>query len=384
MLDRLPHLRAVEIALRENPIAAVLGPRQCGKTTLARQMAEKRKKAAHFFDLEDPVDLARLENPNLLFRSLKGLVIIDEIQRQPGLFTLLRPLADRRNSKTKFLILGSAAPELIRGASESLAGRVGFVDMGGFDLRETGAASFRQLWMRGGFPRSYLALSDEASLRWRQDFMRSFLERDIPQLGIRIAPEAMRRFWMMVAHYHGQIWNGSEFARSLGVTEHTVRGYLDVLTGTYVVRQLMPWFENMGKRQYKSPKIYVRDSGLLHALLSLAAEADVQSHPKYGASWEGFAIEQILSATGSYDAFNWGTHAGAELDLLLIRHGKRYGFEFKVSDAPTMTKSLHIALQDLSLEKAWIVYPGDVAYPIHEKVDVLPLTQIGKALSVLK
>ena len=269
----------------------------------------------------------------------------------------------------------------MRGASESLAGRVGFIDMAGFDMREVKPLDAKRLWLRGGFPRSFLARSNGASMQWRQDFVRTFLERDVPQLGVRIATEALRRFWMMIAHYHGQIWNGAELARSLGVSEHTVRSYLDLLTGTFLVRQLQPWFENLSKRQYKSPKVYVRDSGLLHALLSLDSVAAHESHPKYGASWEGFAIEQILAVTGSRQAYFWGAHSGAELDLLLFRNGLRYGVEFKTTDAPRMTKSLHVALSDLNLERAWIVYPGVERYAVHERVEAAPLADVMRELA---
>jgi predicted AAA+ superfamily ATPase len=382
MIRRPYYLKALQSALSDNPICALLGPRQSGKTTLARQFAARRR-LAHLFDLESAEGRARLAQPELTLAPLRGLVVIDEIQRQPELFVTLRPLADRPRLRTKFLILGSASPELIRGVSESLAGRVGFVDLSGFDIRECGGRNWRRLWLRGGFPRSYLAPTEVVSLRWRRDFIRTFLERDIPQLGIRIPAETLRRFWTMIAHYHGQIWNGADLARSLSVTEPTVRNYLDVLTGAYVLRRLPPWFENLAKRQYKSPKVYVRDSGLLHALLSIKTCADLEAHPKYGASWEGFAIEQVLSAVGQYDAYYWGTHAGAELDLLLIRRGRRYGLEFRCSDAPRMTPSLHIALNDLKLERAWIVYPGRQRYPVHEKVEVLPLVEVAGRLSLL-
>jgi len=379
MIRRRHYLQAVRAALAENPVCALLGPRQCGKTTLARQLAAR--KPAHFFDLETAAGRARMARPELALAPLKGLIVIDEIQRQPELFTALRPLADRPRTPARFLILGSAAPELVRGASESLAGRVGFVSLGGFDLREVGESHWRQLWLRGGFPRSYLALNAAASLRWRQDFIRTFLERDIPQLGVRIPAESLRRFWMMIAHFHAQIWNGADLARSLGVSEHTVRGYLDLLTGTFLLRQLQPWFENLSKRQYKAPKVYVRDSGLLHALLALGSDDELEGHPKYGASWEGFALEQILSAIGSDQAFFWGTHAGAELDLFFLRRGRRYGVEFKTSDAPEMTKSLHIALEDLKLDRAWIVYPGAETYRVNERVEVTPLGQALKKLA---
>lgn len=356
-------------------MCALLGPRQCGKTTLARHIASERK--ARYFDLEEASSRAQLEHaPEMTLRPLHGLVVIDEIQQLPGLFTTLRPLADREGVPARFLILGSATPELVKGAAESLAGRVGFVDLGGFTLGDVGAGTQGRLWLRGGMPRSFLAPSEPASQRWRQGFIRTFLTRDIPQLGVRIPAEALRRFWMMVAHYHAQIWNGAELARSFGVSETTVRHYLDLLTGTFLLRQLPPWYENLGKRQYKSPKVYVRDSGLLHRLLGIGTHDALLGHPKLGASWEGFALEQVLSVAGAEEAFYWGTHAGAELDLMMLLGGKRYGVEFKCGDAPTMTKSLHIALEDLKLERAWIVYPGQENYPVHEKVRVCSLADL--------
>lgn len=383
MIRRTRYLKAISAALAHNPACALLGPRQCGKTTLAHQFVARRKKV-HIFDLETASGRARLAEPELALGPLEGIVVIDEIQRRPELFETLRPLLDRPRARAKFLILGSASPDLVRGVSESLAGRVGFVDLAGFDLSEVGRRAWRRLWLRGGFPRSYLAPSDAVSLQWRNDFIRTFLERDIPQLGIRIPPESLRRFWMMLAHYHGQIWSGAELARSLAVSEHTVRNYLDVLSATYVIRQLPPWHENISKRQYKAPKVYVRDSGLLHALLSLGSAAELSAHPKLGASWEGFAIEQVLCLAGSRDAFYWGTHAGAELDLLIFRGSRRYGVEFKYGDAPTMTKSLHAALADLNLEKAYIVYPGQETYPVHERVQVVPLADIAARLPFLR
>ncbi len=379
MISRPRHLPAIRSILAHNPVCALLGPRQCGKTTLARMLLRGRKDTP-VFDLETAGGRARLAQPELALSPLSGLVVIDEIQRESKLFEVLRPLADRSRRPARFLILGSASPDLVQGVSESLAGRVGFVDLGGFELMEVGARHMRTLWLRGGFPRSYLARDHSLSLRWRRDFVRTFLERDVPQLGIRIPAESLRRFWMMLAHYHAQVWNGAELARSLGVTEHTVRRYLDVLAGTYLVRQLPPWFENISKRQYKSPKVYVRDSGLLHALLGLTTWEELTAHPKLGASWEGFALEQVIAHAPDADAYFWGTHAGAELDLLLIHRGQRYGFEFKYSDAPTMTKSLHVALSDLNLERAWIVYPGEESYPVHRSVEVVPLEE---ALSCL-
>lgn len=382
MIRRTNYLKSIRSILNENPICALLGPRQCGKTTLAKQLASNYKNA-HYFDLEKPTDKARLLSPHLSLEPLTGLVVIDEIQQQPELFNVLRPLADRRTSTAKFLILGSASPELIRGSSESLAGRVGFVDMSGLNLEEVGATQLKKLWLRGGFPRSLLSKTQSTSFKWRQDFIRTFLQRDIPQLGIRIPSDTLQRFWMMVAHYHAQIWNGAELARAFGVSEHTVRNYVDLLSGTFVLRQVPPWFENISKRQYKSPKVYVRDSGLLHALLGIETESELEGHPKYGASWEGFAMEQILSVAGFAQSFYWGTHAGAELDLLLFRGGRRYGVEFKTSDAPEMTKSMHMALQDLNLEKAWIVYPGKETYAVHERVEVVSLGGILNTLRKL-
>jgi predicted AAA+ superfamily ATPase len=378
MIERPDARQALKSVLARNPIAVLLGPRQCGKTTLARELAAGRPSAV--FDLEKPSDRAKLQHPELLLGGLKGLVVIDEVQRMPELFAVLRPLADRANSPTKFLLLGSASPDLVKGVSESLAGRAGFVDLGGFALRDVGVEKLDRLWLRGGFPRSFLARSEAASVEWRQDFIRTFLERDLPGLGLRIPSETLLRFWMMVAHYHGQIWNGAELARGLGLSEKTVRSYLDLLSGAFVLRQLQPWHENLGKRQYKAPKAYVRDSGLLHALLSVQNRMQLAGHPKHGASWEGFALEQVLGAAGTRQAFFWGTHSGAELDLMLLRGGKRYGVEFKCADAPVMTKSLHIALDDLQLERAWIVYPGQDAYPVHEKVTVCPLAQLLKEL----
>jgi len=382
MIPRARYRTLIEKTLRNNPICALLGPRQCGKTTLAREFGAS-KKQAHFFDLETAAGRARLANPEMTLSSLQGLVVVDEIQRQPDLFTVLRPLADRQASRTRFLVLGSASPELVRGVSESLAGRVGFVDLAGFDLEEVSSSHWRKLWLRGGFPRSYLARGESVSLAWRNDFIRTVLERDLPQLGIRIASETLHRFWTMLAHYHGQIWSGAELARSLAVSEHTVRHYLDILTGTYLLRQLSPWFENIAKRQYRSPKVYVRDSGLLHALLSIGQQTELESHPKYGASWEGFALEQVLCVIGARDTYYWGTHAGAELDLFFFRGGKRFGIEFKCNDAPTMTKSLHVAIASLGLERAWIIYPGSERYRIHDKVEALPLTEAPKIVAEL-
>ena len=362
--------------LKANPVVALLGPRQCGKTTLAHQVAAGRR--AQYFDLEDPADAARLANPHQALGSLRGLVILDEIQRRTELFGILRVLADRPRTPARFLILGSASPGLMRGASDTLAGRVGFVEMGGFDLEEVGARQLKRLWRRGAFPRSFLARSEAESLHWREDFIRTFLERDMPQLGVTVPAATLRRFWTMTAHYHGQIWTAAEFARSLGSSEGTARRYLDLLAGALVLRSLLPWFENVAKRQVKAPKVYIRDSGLLHALLAIRDERGLQRHPKLGASWEGLAIEQILSVLKPRDAHFWATHGGAELDLFLLKDGRRLGFECKYADAPRMTRSMHAALADLSLDRLWVVYPGEKAYKIHDRVEALPLDQIGK------
>jgi uncharacterized protein len=361
------------------PIAALLGPRQCGKTTLARMIAEKIPST--FFDLENPVDMRRLSAPLNVLEKLTGLVIIDEIQRRPDLFELLRVLADRPDNSTRFLILGSASPNLIKGASESLAGRIGFIDLSGFNLWETGVEHRDRLWVRGGFPRSFLAPDDNASILWREDFIRTFLERDIPQLGISIPSETLRRFWTMVAHYHGRVWNAAQIARSLGTSELTARRYLDILAGAYMVRILPPWFENSRKRQIKAPKIYIRDSGMFHALLQIETLSGLQGHPMLGASWENFALEHVLAGLKSRDVYFWATHAGAELDLFVITKGKRYGFEFKYADAPGSSRSMMIAIQDLGLEHLWVIYPGSKEYNLDEKISVLPIEDI-KDLSV--
>jgi predicted AAA+ superfamily ATPase len=369
-------------ALAVHPIAALLGPRQCGKTTVARMIGAQQPST--YFDLENPVDVRRLSAPLTVLEALSGLVIIDEVQRQPELFQLLRVLVDRPDNRARFLLLGSAAPQLVRGVSESLAGRIGFVDLAGFDLAEVEPAQRDQLWLRGGFPRSFLAADDPASMEWRQGFIRTFLERDIPQLGITIPAETLRRFWTMVAHYHGQVWNATEFARSLGASEATARRYLDILAGAYMVRILPPWFENLSKRQVKSPKTYIRDSGILHGLLQLSALAELQSHPKLGASWEGFAIEQIIGLLDTRDAYFWSTHGGAELDLLVRVRGKSYGFEIKYADAPGTSRSMQVALHDLSLEHLWVVYPGSQEYALDERITVWPLAALPRLAAGLR
>lgn len=335
-----------------------------------------------FFDLENPVDVARLTAPMTTLESLRGLVVIDEIQRMPGLFEILRVLADRPSVPARFMILGSADPRLVRGVSESLAGRVSHVDIGGFDLSEVGTDEALRLWVRGGLPRSFLARSDAASLAWRRDYARDFLQRDLSELGVTIPAATLGRFWTMLAHYHGGIWNAAELARSLGTSENTARHYLDILSGAWAVRQLQPWFENIGKRLVRSPKVYVRDSGLLHSLLDVGTHHQLLGHPKLGASWEGFAIEQVLSLTRAREAYFWATHQGAELDLMIIRGGKRYGFEMKMSDAPTITRSIHIAFEDLRLTRIYVVYPGRTSYSLDKRTEVLALRDLPSRLAI--
>jgi hypothetical protein len=376
MIGRAEKIKAIRERLKACPVVALLGPRQCGKTTLARSMVEAR--SMRYFDLEDPADAARLSNPMAALEPLRGLVVIDEIQRNPGLLETLRVLADRPRKLARFLILGSASPGLASGASETLAGRVSFIELGGFDLSETGSGQLKRLWRRGGFPRSFLARSETESLQWREDYIRTFLERDMPQLGVTVPAATLRRFWTMTAHNHGQIWNAAELARSLGSSEGTARRYLDLLAGALVLRPLLPWFENLGKRQVKAPKVYLRDSGLLHALLSIRTEKELACHPKVGASWEGLAIEQILALLRPRDAYFWATHAGAELDLFLLKNGKRLGFECKYTDAPRLTRSAQTALADLALDKLWFVYPGEKHYRMDERVEAVGLTRLGE------
>ncbi|MEI6610333.1 MAG: ATP-binding protein [Deltaproteobacteria bacterium] len=375
MIKRPSYIEQLSNALRRSPVTALLGPRQCGKTTLARLLGQNR--VATYFDLESRPDQTRLQNPELALSGLKGTVILDEIQSMPELFNVLRVLVDRPKNQTRFLILGSASPELMKKASETLAGRVEFVELTGFTLAEIKPKDERQLWLRGGFPRSFLASSDTDSTFWREGFIRTFLERDIPQLGISIPATAMRRFWTMLAHYHGQIWNASELGRAMGFSDKTMRGYLDILSGTFMIRQLMPWHENLSKRQVKAPKIYFRDSGILHQLLSLKDFQALNGHPRVGASWEGFALEQTLNIIETRQIYFWATYSGAELDLFFLHNGRRYGVEFKYSEAPVATKSIHSALETLKLEHVWIVYPGNTQYPVHEKITVIPLKDIS-------
>ena len=387
MLERTGLERSVRAALARSPAVALVGPRQVGKTTLARTLLGSG--SANWFDLEDPQVEAQLGAPLVALKDLRGLVVIDEVQHAPDLFKVLRVLIDRADNPARFLLLGSASPALLRQSSESLAGRIEVIEAGGFTLDETGTGTGTDigigttqaaaLWWRGGFPRSYMAHDDEASRIWRREFIRTTVERDLPQLGMNVAAPALYRFWAMLAHYHGQVWNAAAPARSLGVNESTVRRYLDWLTQAYLVRQLQPWFANLGKRQVKAPKIYLRDTGLLHELLGISDPAALARHPKSGASWEGFALDQILRIARPDEAYFWATHAGAELDLLMLKDGRRVGVEFKRADAPQMTPSMRIALQDLRLDALYVVYPGERRYRLADRVEAVPLSALVSA-----
>jgi uncharacterized protein len=377
MIVRMTDVVLVRAALRRSRVVALVGPRQCGKTTLAREFVAPD--SLNYFDLEDPQSLARLSEPDIALRPLRKLVVIDEVQRRPDLFPLLRVLADRRPLRARFLLLGSASPNLLRQSSESLAGRIETVPLEGFRLSDLGAAAQGRHWLRGGFPLAYTARTETDSMAWRRQFLQTFLERDLPQLGITIPRPALRRFWNMVAHYHGQIWNAAELARALNVNEATVRRYLDLMAGVLMLRQLPPWFENIGKRQVKAPKVYVRDTGLLHALLGIANRHDLEFHPKVGASWEGYAVEEVLKSFRPDDAYYWATHNGAEIDLVLFKGGRRIGVECKRADAPSLTTSMRIALADLKLDWLYVLYPGDKTYSLAPKVEVVPLAKFVDA-----
>ncbi len=382
MIYPRPQLQqAIERALARSRVVALIGPRQCGKTTLARQFVPID--SLNYFDLEDPVSLARLDQPMTALQGLSGLVVIDEIQRRPDLFPILRVLCDRTPLPARFLILGSASPETLRQSSETLAGRLEIIRMAGFSLAEVGAEQQMQHWLRGGFPLSFLAASDADSLAWRRNFIQTFLERDLPQLGVRVPTVSMFRFWNMLAHYHGQLWNASEIARALDVRESTARRYLDLLEDAFMVRQLRPWFANLSKRQVKSPKVYFRDTGILHQMLGIREERDLWLHPKSGASWEGYVIEEIIKAVDPDEVYFWATHAGAELDLLLFVEGRRVGIECKRVDAPRLTPSMRIALEDLGLDHLIVFYPGARPYPLADRVMALPLAYLARGKQAL-
>ena len=376
MISRNDYYERVRAGLARSPIVTLIGPRQCGKTTLARQFLGSE--SLQYFDLEDPVVASAFESPMTTLSSLSGLVVIDEAQRCPGIFPSLRVLADRDQNTARFLILGSASPDLTRQASESMAGRVEIIEMSGFHLGEVGSDAHQQLWLRGGFPRSFLAENQGDSVEWRKQFVRTFLERDLSQMGFRMSPQVMGRFWTMVSHYHGQIWNASEIAASMGVSHQTSRNYLDALEQTFMVRRLLPWYVNVGKRLVKSPKIYFRDSGLFHTLQGIDSEVALLSHPKVGASWEGFAVEQILSTILTDDAYFYSVHGGSELDIYLPN--RRIGFEIKRQDAPRLTRSMQIVIEDLKLEELLIVYPGKRIYPISDRVRAVPLSEVADVI----
>ena len=381
MIKRQATHKLLIAALARSPVVLLAGPRQCGKTTLARALLSPD--SVNYFDLEDPASLARLDEPMTALSPLRGLVVIDEVQRRPDLFPVLRVLADRKATPARFLILGSASGDLLRQSSESLAGRMESLALGGFSLAEVGADAQSRLWLRGGFPRAYLAATHAGSAIWRKQFIQSLLERDFPQWGVRVPAVALRRFWTMVAHYHGQIWNAAEPARALGVSEATARRYLDLLTDAFMLRQLQPFHANIGKRQVKAPKIYVRDSGLLHQLLGLDAHKALLSHPKLGASWEGFVIEQVLARTQPDEAFFWATHQGAEIDLILHKGGLRLGVECKRTDAPRVTPSMRIALEDLQLDRVLVVYPGSKRFALADRIEAVPLAAVAASASLL-
>ena len=374
MIKRTYWQNQIKAALQRSRVLTLVGPRQCGKTTLAREFVAED--SVNYFDLEDPVSLARLDEPVTALGNLQGLIVIDEIQRRPDLFPVLRVLVDRQTFKGQFLILGSASGNLLRQSSETLAGRMELLHLRGFSLRELGAAGEQQHWLRGGFPLSYLAVNETDSLAWRKAFIQMLLERDFPQWGIRTAATALWRFWSMLAHYHGQTWNAAEFARAMGVSETTTRRYLDLLTDAFMVRQLQPWYVNIRKRQVKSPKIYIHDSGLLHQLLGIKDQRDLLTHPKIGASWEGYVIEEVLSIVQPDDAWFWATHQGAEIDLVMQKNGQMIGVECKRTDAPRVTASIRTVLNDLNLDKVWLIYPGDKQFILTDKVEALPLKKL--------
>lgn len=377
MIPRKHYLKEIKRLLETNPVVALVGARQVGKTTLANEIANLYSKHT-FFDLENPAHLARLSDPLLALQNLQGLVIIDEIQHQPNLFKILRVLADRKELPCRFLVLGSASPILLKQSAESLAGRIAYLEIHGFNLTEVGITELNRLWIRGAFPKAFIAKNEMESFDWRQNFVRTFLERDLPQLGITIPFITMRRFWMMIAHYHGQIWNSSEFARAFGMSDHTVKNYLDILTSTFVIRQLTPWWENISKRQIKAPKVYIYDSGILHALLGLNDQEQVENHVKVGASWEGFAMNNVLARLNipNEEAFYWGTHAGAEIDLVIMHGNHRLGFEFKRTTTPQITRSIYTAAEDLKLTHIYIIHAGTDTFQLSANITALSIHRL--------
>jgi predicted AAA+ superfamily ATPase len=375
MIERSKLLKRVNEALDRGRVVSLIGPRQCGKTTLARQIVPPD--SSNYFDLENPVNLRLLDEPMTALQDLRGIVVIDEIQRRPDLFPILRVLCDRDPLPARFLILGSASPALLQQSSESLAGRITTIRMGGFSLEEVGLESQKTHWLRGGFPRSFLAGTENESLEWRINFVSTFLERDVSQFGVKIPSTSLFRFWSVLAHYHGQIWNVAEAARALNIGETTARRYMDLLQDLFMIRQLQPWYANLSKRQVKSPKIYFRDTGLLHYLLGIESDRELNLHPRMGASWEGYVIEEIIKATQPDETYFWATHSGAELDLLLFKGGKRIGVECKRMDAPKLTPSMRTAMQDLELDKLVVIYPGTQPYSLGDGISVLPLSKVA-------
>lgn len=373
MILREKIVAQVQKGLSRSPVVALLGPRQVGKTTLAGMVRSAWQGPTHFFDLEDPGAKGALEAPMAVLGPLEGLIVIDEVQRLPSLFPVLRVLADRASPSTRYLLLGSAAPSLVKGVAESLAGRIEFVEIGGLSLSEVGASERSRLWWRGGFPRAFLAADDADSMAWRLNFVQTFLERDLPHLGLGVPALNLGRFWSMVAHHHAQTWNSAEVAGSLGIDDKTARKYLDLLAGAFMVRLLPPWFENLGKRQRKAPKVYFRDTGLLHALLRIDSMDALTRHPRLGASWEGFALEHVAARFRSQDLYFWSVHSGPELDLLAVEGTRRQGFEFKFTDAPTLTPSMQQAVELLSLDSLAVIYPGERRYALADRVEAVPL-----------
>lgn len=374
MIKRVELTQRVRKALSRSRVVALIGPRQCGKTTLAREFVSPD--SHNYFDLEDPLSLARLNEPMTALKDLKGLIVIDEVHRSPDLYTVLRVLSDRRPLPARFLLLGSASSELLRQTSESLAGRLETITMGGFSISEVGVKSHSRHWLRGSFPLSCLAKNDKDSLAWRKNFIQTFLERDVPQFGLRVPATTLLRFWTMLAHYNGQIWNAAEPARSLGISESSARRYADLLADLLMVRQLQPWHTNLKKRQVKAPKIYIRDTGLLHLLLGIRDENDLLSNPKCGASWEGYVIEETIKALEPDEAYFWATHAGAEIDLVMVKDGRLLGVECKRVDAPRLTPSMRIARDELRLEQIAVIYPGSRRYSLADGVSAVPFQAI--------
>jgi predicted AAA+ superfamily ATPase len=385
VIERLEHLERLRDLLRQFPVVGLIGARQVGKTTLAQALAARVGGEVTRFDLENPRHLHRLDDPLFALEDLSGLVILDEIQLRPQLFPVLRVLADRAGPPARFLVLGSASPDLLRQSSESLAGRIAYHELAGLSLGEVGTEHVRRLWLRGGFPRSYLTDSEAESGRWRRQFIRAYLERDLSALGLRLASTTMRRFWTMLAHYHGEIWNGSELARAFGVSHKTVRGYLDTLCSTFMARRLEPWHEDVAKRQVKSPKIYLSDSGVLHTLLGLETREDVLDHPKVGASWEGFALSEVVSHLDARpeECFFWKLHSGAELDLLVRRGNLRRGFELKLTSSPKVTRSMRSAQETLELEELVVIHAGRESFPLAPGIRAVALERLREDVAPL-